>query len=95
MRGNKGFTLLETILALALLSIVVISFTLIVGASSNLNQASERMQADLDQSVSDIENGRNLSDTQGTITLTTPGGTVQIPVTFWQTTSQVELKKFE
>lgn len=92
MRKRGGFTLMESIIAIAVLSIMLLSFTLMVSTSSNFNNAASARQEELSTALDFIYNGEATG--RGTLTVETGGGSVSREVEFRTAAGGVTLYSF-
>lgn len=81
-KPKSGETLIETIVSLAIFSIVMLVVTTMVTISYNVLEASERQYSDINATINNIEHGNTgaSADTPGmTYTLEVDGETVDAP----------------
>lgn len=91
--AKLGFTLVETICALALLTIVFAGFMTLVAASARMNTQALKLGAEFDTSAAELELGQGEA-TSATLTLTVGGKVFNLPVALSTTKGEYPLSAF-
>lgn len=92
--GKLGFTLVETICALALLTVVFAGFMTLAASAARLNTHALRLGAAFDASAADLERGQNITAATETFTLDIGGSTFPLTAELHTTQGEYPLTAF-